>query len=60
MAVPAIKNDEVLIKVKQVGNYTPSRPFVLGHEFSGDIVDVGSEVKNLKQKGRDQILNNTF
>ncbi|MCP4309664.1 MAG: L-idonate 5-dehydrogenase [Bacteroidetes bacterium] len=66
-AVPAIKSDEVLIKVKQVGicgsdlayyrsgkvgNFTPSRPFVLGHEFSGDVVKVGSEVKSLKENDR--------
>ncbi len=65
--VPAVKNDEVLIKVKQVGicgsdlayyhngkvgDYAPSRPFVLGHEFSGDIVDVGSEVISLKKNDR--------
>lgn len=66
-AVPSIKNDEVLIKVKQVGicgsdlayyrngkvgDFTPSRPFVLGHEFSGDIVKVGSEVKSFKENDR--------
>ena len=51
-AIPSVKNDEVLIKVKQVGicgsdlsyyrngkvgDFIPSRPFVLGHEFSGVI-----------------------
>ncbi len=66
-AIPSVKNDEVLIKVKQVGicgsdlsyyrngkvgDYTPSRPFVLGHEFSGVIIDVGSEVKSLKKNDR--------
>ena len=65
--VPELKSDEILIKVKQaglcgsdlkyyqygkVGNYSPSQPFILGHEFSGDIVKVGSAVKSLKENDR--------
>lgn len=66
-AIPSLKNDEVLIKVKQVGicgsdlayykngmigEYKPSRPFVMGHEISGDIVEFGGAVKNLKKNDR--------
>ena len=65
--LPAVKNDEVLIRVKQVGicgsdlayyrdgkvgGYTPSRPFVMGHEFSGQVVELGAGVENLKEKDR--------
>ena len=65
--VPALKNSEVLIKVKQVGicgsdlayyrngkvgEYTPSQPFVVGHELSGELVEVGSAVKGLKENDR--------
>lgn len=66
-AIPSVKNDEVLIKVKQVGvcgsdlayyrngmvgNYKPSRPFVMGHEFSGEIVKVGASINKLKENDR--------
>jgi len=62
-----VKKDEVLIKIKQVGicgsdlsyyrngrvgDYAPSQPFVLGHEFSGEIVEVGSAVQSLKENDR--------
>ena len=65
--VPEVNSNEVLIKVKQVGicgsdlnyyhygkvgDYSPSQPFILGHEFSGDIVKVGSAVKSLKKNDR--------
>jgi len=65
--VPSVKNDEVLIKIEQVGicgsdlayyrsgkvgDFAPSQPFVLGHEFSGDIIKVGSAVKSLKENDR--------
>lgn len=56
---PTIKPDEVLIKVKycgicgsgiesyqMAGMYSPG--IILGHEFSGEIVEVGSNVKRLK------------
>ena len=53
--IPEIKEDEVLVKVKRVGlcgtdvhitqGLFPSiPPKILGHEFSGDIVDVGKNV----------------
>lgn len=57
--VPRPKADEVLIKVKAVGicgtdvpilkgiREVPI-PLIPGHEFAGDIVEVGSEVKNYK------------
>jgi len=65
--LPSVKSDEVLIKIKQVGicgsdlayfrngrvgNYAPSKPFILGHEFSGDIVIVGSAVQGLEENDR--------
>jgi threonine dehydrogenase-like Zn-dependent dehydrogenase len=65
--LPGLNNDEVLIKVRQagicgsdlhyyrigkVGEYIPSQPFILGHEFSGDVIEVGSEVKGLKKLDR--------
>lgn len=61
--IPQIKEDEVLIKVAYVGicgsdlhyyesgaigNYIVEPPFVLGHEASGIVVEVGSKVTNLK------------
>jgi len=65
--VPVVNKDEVLIKVKRVGicgsdmsyyrtgkvgQYIPSQPFVFGHEFSGDIAELGSAVKDLKVDDR--------
>ncbi len=61
--IPAIKSDEVLIKVKvssicgtDVHIYTwddwsKSRvnpPYTFGHEFAGEVVEVGNEVKNVE------------
>ncbi len=60
MAEPAIKDDEVLIKVKTVGvcgsdlhlfqgtHAFRKPPAVLGHEVAGDIVRVGSAVTRFK------------
>ncbi len=56
---PIIKPDEVLIKVKKVGicgsdvgSYQSGGPYlpgkIIGHEFSGDIVEVGENVKKIK------------
>lgn len=56
---PSIEEDEVLIKTKKVaicgsdvGSYETGGPYfpgvVLGHEFSGEIVEVGEKVKKLK------------
>jgi len=55
--VPKIKSNEVLVKVKACGIcgtdllewYRLNRaPLVLGHEIAGEVVEVGSEVKNVK------------
>lgn len=58
--IPKIKPDEVLIKVKCAltcgtdrkmylrGHHLFKPPFVFGHEFAGDIVEVGSKVKNFR------------
>ncbi|MHA2185986.1 MAG: zinc-dependent alcohol dehydrogenase [Promethearchaeota archaeon] len=56
---PKIKHDEVLIKVKRVGicgtdigSYETGGPYlpnkIIGHEFSGEIVEIGASVKRLK------------
>lgn len=58
---PIIKNDEVLVKVKACGicgtdlhayrtGILPSR--ILGHEFSGDVVEIGADVKGLEMGDR--------
>ena len=59
--------DEVLIDVKRVGicgsdihyyqhfkigQFIPRAPLVLGHEFAGLVVEVGSDVKNIKVGNR--------
>ncbi|MFB3884379.1 MAG: zinc-binding dehydrogenase [Thermodesulfobacteriota bacterium] len=60
---PKIKEDEVLIEVKAVSVcgsdlhiYHDSHPYwppvVLGHEFSGIVIDVGKEVKGWKRGDR--------
>lgn len=61
--IPQISDKEVLVKVGyvgicgsdlhyyefgRIGNFIVETPFVLGHEVSGTVVEVGSEVKNLK------------
>ncbi len=54
---------EVLIRVRACGvcgtdlklyhgQYTAKIPVILGHEFAGDIVEVGAEVKSLKPGDR--------
>ncbi|MHA2398461.1 MAG: zinc-dependent alcohol dehydrogenase [Promethearchaeota archaeon] len=56
---PEITEDEVLIKIKKVGicgtgvgSYETGGPFlpgiIIGHEFSGEIVAIGENVKKLK------------
>lgn len=57
---PKIKTDEVLVKVKAVGicgselhayegvSQRRTPPLIMGHEFSGEIAEVGKEVSNLK------------
>ncbi|RLE14520.1 NAD(P)-dependent alcohol dehydrogenase, partial [Candidatus Aerophobetes bacterium] len=61
--MPEIKKDEVLVKIKavgvcgsdvhyydkgKIGSFIVKRPLILGHECSGEIVEVGEEVKNLQ------------
>ena len=52
---PTIGGDEVLIKVQYCGicgsdihRYRLGAPLGIGHEFSGDVVEIGSGVKNLE------------
>ena len=56
---PKVKGDKVKIKVKYTGicgsdlhtfkgEYSKKVPVVLGHEFSGVVVEVGEDVKNIK------------
>lgn len=57
---PKIQSDEVLIQVKKVGicgsdvgSYESGGPYlpgkIIGHEFSGDLVQIGGNVKKLKE-----------
>lgn len=58
---PRIKNNEVCLKVKAAaicgtdlriykGEKTRGirKPSIIGHEFSGEVVEIGSEIKNIK------------
>lgn len=58
---PSVQDNEILVKVKACGicgtdihtyktggTATPEKPLILGHEFSGEIVDMGSGVDGLK------------
>ena len=57
--VPKIRAKEVLIKTKTcgicgtdasmyLGKYLPTKPIIPGHEFSGEVVRIGEEVKTIK------------
>lgn len=61
--IPQIKDDEVLVKVKHVGvcgsdvhyyehgrigDFVVRKPIILGHEFAGEVVEIGSKVTHLK------------
>jgi len=57
---PEIESDEVLIQVKKVGicgsdvgSYESGGPYlpgkIIGHEFSGELVEIGENVKKLKE-----------
>ena len=56
---PVLNPDEILVKVNVCGicgtdiklyegKYTARTPVVLGHEYSGEVVEVGNGVKNIK------------
>ena len=57
---PSISNTDVLIEVHHCGidrtdlkliegfGYKPNLPFIMGHEISGKVIDIGKDVKNLK------------
>lgn len=61
--VPKISEDEILLrvraasicgtdlKIKEYGHFKnpDDKPVILGHEFSGEIVETGKNVKNLKE-----------
>ncbi|WP_110954813.1 zinc-binding dehydrogenase [Anaerosinus massiliensis] len=60
---PQINDDQVKIKVKYAGicgsdlhtyegHYKVAAPVTLGHEFSGEVVEVGANVKNFKAGDR--------
>ena len=61
--IPQISSNEVLIEMKRVGicgsdihfylhgriaSYVVKKPLILGHECSGEVVEVGEEVSNIK------------
>jgi len=66
-SVPAVKDGHVLVKVRRIGlcgsdihyfehgycgAFIPKRPFVLGHEFSGELVEVGQGVEGFRPSDR--------
>src|SRR4030042_4590448 len=67
--IPDIGSDEVLVKVRAAltcgtdrktylrGHHLFKPPFVFGHEFAGDIVEVGSKVKKFKPGMRETAAN---
>ena len=61
--VPQISSNEVLVKMKRVGicgsdvhfylngriaSFVVKEPLILGHECSGEVVEVGEEVSNIR------------
>lgn len=64
---PEVKDGEVLVKMKSVGicgsdvhyydkgkigNFVVERPLILGHECSGEVVELGKGVNNLRVRDR--------
>lgn len=63
VSIPQIKENEVLIKVHACGicgsdiprvteGGVHSYPIIIGHEFSGEITELGTQVKNVKKGDR--------
>ena len=61
--IPEVKDDFVLVKIKHVGvcgsdlhyyefgrigDFVVNKPIILGHECSGEVVEIGTNVTNLK------------
>ena len=46
-AVGVCGSDTAYYKVGRIGDYVVDGPIVLGHEVSGQVIDVGSEVRNV-------------
>ena len=61
--IPVTKDDEILVKIKhcgicgsdvhyyekgRIGNFVVTKPIVLGHECSGEVVQVGKDVMHFK------------
>jgi 2-desacetyl-2-hydroxyethyl bacteriochlorophyllide A dehydrogenase len=56
--IPALEDNQVLLKIDYAGicgtdkeifnGDIPSKPVVLGHEFSGEAIEIGSKVKNIE------------
>lgn len=66
-APTTLQPDEVLVRIRvvsicgsdvdlyqsgKVGPFVVEKPFILGHECSGEVVEVGEEVKGLREKDR--------
>ena len=61
---PQVKNNEVLVRVKSVGicgselhayegvSERRKPPLVMGHEFSGEVIEIGKDVQNLQSSDR--------
>ncbi len=61
--VPSIKSDEALVRVKSCGicgtdihayhgDFMPHFPLILGHEFSGEIAQIGADIHDFKTGDR--------
>ena len=47
-AVAICGSDIKFIKGDTIGSWPPYLPFILGHEWSGTVAEIGRNVKNLK------------
>ncbi|MBS4208127.1 NAD(P)-dependent alcohol dehydrogenase [Bacillus sp. FJAT-50079] len=63
VGIPVPKNNEALLRVHcigicgsdvhfyehgRIGRYVVEKPLILGHELSGEVIEIGEDVKNLK------------